>query len=138
MPFARGKLRIWGSDWKESVKLNLAAKFGAKRQKYFPSLMQRYEKIFRRQGAEKDKNKISRNINIMRNKIKKFKFQNVTQWSTYQSNWVTNDRHVVLYGGGQPIPKNCKYGNVPANKKYRGVSRKSRNVVGYDSGESRR
>ena len=96
---ARERLRSGQSSWEEGVRLNLTAKFGLKRQKYFDSLMRRYKKLFMRQGAEKDRAKISRGINTMRTRIKKLKFQTPSQWSTYQSNWVTPDKHVVLRGG---------------------------------------
>ena len=132
MPMARERLRNWIMNWKEAVKLNLSVKFGLKRQKYFPSLMRRYEKLFRRQGAEKDKTKIVRGIENWRAKIKKLKFQNVTQWSTYQSNWVTADRHVAIHGGGQPLSQSRKYDNVVADKKRGGIDSQSRIAFGDD------
>ena len=78
------------------VYLNLAIKFGLKKQHRFPALLRRYEKLFANYIAKGD---LSKGIEIMRKKINELNLvPGHSMWSEYQDNWIDADKNVIVSG----------------------------------------
>lgn len=93
---ARATIKIDEPLLLEKIKLYLTNKFGFKRKRYFQFVLQRYVKIFERFILETDNEKIFRNIDAMRRRIKKLRLNWRSMWSEYHHDWVDDTKTVIL------------------------------------------
>lgn len=93
-----GRKILYDSElpWGVMVFRTLACKYGLRMKKQIVAATHRYDKLFVKQAAQTDMDKIRKGLERYRQRIKSLQLDYKTCWDQYNNDWIDEDKKIVL------------------------------------------